>query len=238
MKKCIKENETNKKCNPIYLIGPRGPRGKEGKVPEFEIENVASGLYPKVTIRKENNKELFSFILPKGDKGDPGTNKIRNAYLVTFNGGTGISVNENSAIPISRKEIDITNLITLDSTENTIKFNTIGYYKITIIASAYVKKTGAVFDEKTDFSAIALRQKETDNIYIGSSVWTPDEIPKQILAEGILSVDSTDNTYEIVNIGKQTLYLNTPDLRYINSNSYFVNSPLTINIEFLGKATD
>lgn len=238
MKRCINKGNTSEKCNPIYLIGPRGPRGKDGLVPDFEIESVMSGLSPKVTIRKVDNTELFSFVLPKGDKGDPATNKIRNAYLVTFNGGTGISVNENSAIPISRKEIDITNLITLDSAENAIKFNAIGYYKITIIASAYVKKAGAVFDEKTDFSAIALRQKGTDNIYIGASVWTPDEISKQILAEGILSVDNTDNTYEVVNIGKQTLYLNTPDLKYINSNSYFTNSLLTINIEFLGKATD
>lgn len=57
---------------------------------------------------------------------------MRSAYLVTFETGTsaeGIPVPEAARLPIDRSELDIGNLVTLDSNEETIKFNEIGYYK-------------------------------------------------------------------------------------------------------------
>lgn len=236
MRKCLNKNNRNENNeNLIYLIGPRGPRGKS---PEFEIESVSSGVDAKVSIRKEGNIKYLSFVLPKGDKGEDGPNKIRCAYLVTFNETGEVSVDKNNSIPITRKEIDSTNLVSLNSEENEISFNTVGYYKISIIASAYVKKASTSFDEKTDFASVAFREKNTDNIYIGASKWIKDEIPSQIKAEGVVAVVSEDTKYELVNVGNQILYLNSPDLNYISSNSYFTNSLVTINIEYLGKMLD
>ena len=54
------------------------------------------------------------------------------------------------------------------------------------------------------------------------------EIAREISADGIISVADTNITYEIVNLGKKTIYLFTPDLSNISSNSYFTNSLLTI----------
>ena len=74
----------------------------------------------------------------QGHKGDSEPNTIRAAYLVTFNGNEpkiGITVNSNGILPIERKELDLTNLVNLNQTENTISFNVIGCYRISIIVS-------------------------------------------------------------------------------------------------------
>ena len=66
---------------------------------------------------------------PKGDqgeKGDTGPNTVRAAYLVTFNdteSKIGITIDSNGTLPIERKELDLTNLVNLNQTENTISFN-------------------------------------------------------------------------------------------------------------------
>ena len=52
---------------------------------------------------------------------------------------------------------------------------------------------------------------------------------------GVIAVTNPNDEYELVNIGNQTIYLNSPDIKNISSKSYFTNSLLTINIEYLGK---
>ena len=82
----------------------------------------------------------------------------------------GISIPVQTTIPYTRKELDITNIITLDTTEDTIKFNVAGYYKVSIIISAYINIT-TQFDKENDFITIGFREKNTDNVYIGASEW-------------------------------------------------------------------
>lgn len=176
----------------------------------------------------------------KGDQGPTGPTIIRTAYLVTYNDGTaadGIPVPSNERIPIERKELDLTNLVTIDENEKTIKFNVAGYYKIHIIASAHVKKTDTTFNKDTDFVTLGLRELNTDNIYIGASKWYDKEISEQIFMEGTMVVANPANLYEIVNLGNQQIYLNSPNLKNISSKSYFTNSLVTITIEYLGRQT-
>lgn len=59
-------------------------------------------------------------------------------------------------------------------------------------------------------------------------------MPKEITANGIVAVGDPSILYSLVNLGKKSIYLKTPDLKNINSNSYFVNSPVLITIEYLG----
>lgn len=107
-------NSNNKKMcilNNCFIPGPTGPTGPKGD--------------PS----------------PKGDqdeKGDPGPNTVRAAYLVTFNGTEskiGITIDSNGTLPIERKKLDLTNLVNLNQTENTISFNVIDCYRISIIVS-------------------------------------------------------------------------------------------------------
>ena len=219
LNKALKKIEEDSKLKPNYIIGPTGPKGDKGDI-------GPTG--------------------PKGDKGDigptgpigPALSTYRNAYLVTYNDGSssaGIVIPSNEALPLERKELDSTNLVTLDTENKNIKFNTIGYYKLTFIVSSYVKKSEPDFNPNTDFVSIGFRQKNTDNIYIGASTWINDEIAKQITAQGTIVVENTNNIYELVNLSKKDIYLFTPDIINIGSHSYFTNSLITIVIEYLGK---
>lgn len=173
-----------------------------------------------------------------GPTGPAGPELLRAAYIVTFNDGTaaqGVVVPENTRVPLDRKELDISNLVTLDSNEETIKFNAIGYYKITINVYGYIKLTNSQFNPATDFISIGLRQIGTDNIYIGASKWCYNEEVDQLTAQGILSVNNISNLYEVVNVSKTSICLDSPDLQNINTNSYFVNPFVNIVIEYLGR---
>ena len=198
LNKALKKIEEDSKLKPNYIIGPTGPKGDKGDIG------------------------------PTGPIG-PALSTYRNAYLVTYNDGSssaGIVIPSNEALPLERKELDSTNLVTLD---------TIGYYKLTFIVSSYVKKSEPDFNPNTDFVSIGFRQKNTDNIYIGASTWINDEIAKQITAQGTIAVENTNNIYELVNLSKKDIYLFTPDIINIGSHSYFTNSLITIVIEYLGK---
>lgn len=70
-----------------------------------------------------NNNDFCKRIYCFGPTGPIGINYTKNIYLVTFNDGTnvdGILVKSNSALPINRKELDIYELINLDTSNNTI----------------------------------------------------------------------------------------------------------------------
>ena len=175
---------------------------------------------------------------PTGATGPTGTAINRSAYLVTFNDGTssdGIAVGSEERLPIDRSELDISGLITLDTEDETIQFNVEGYYKITFVVSAYAESTTTEFDPTKDFVSLGFRLVNTDNIFIGASQWTYADEPTQIMAQGIIAVENIANAYELVNLGNQTIRLNTPNLGDIQSGSYFTNSILTMVIEYLGR---
>lgn len=138
--KLLKEN--NKIRNELYklgicpIMGPTGPRGPVGPIRNFVVGMVNEGDFADVTIEENGMDEIINFTLPKGPKGDDGPNKIKASYLVTFNDNvdyTGTLINSLERIPIGRKELDIDNLINLNTNDNTMSFNLIGYYKITFI---------------------------------------------------------------------------------------------------------
>lgn len=187
-----------------------------------------------------NNNGVTGPTGPKGDTGEigpTGTSYARSAYLVTFNDGTssdGVPVPSEERLPIDRLELDISDIVTLDSNEETIQFNVAGYYKITFTVSAYVQQEEAEFDPTKDFVALAFRIADGD-IFIGTSEWSYYDEPRQLVGQGIIAVDDISNAYELINLGPKTIYLNTPNLNNINAGSYFINSLVTIVIEYLGK---
>ncbi len=176
---------------------------------------------------------------PEGPVGPAGTNIARSAYLATFNDGTlanGLTVPEGERLPIDREELDISDLITLDTANETIKFNLEGYYKVSFTVSAYVlHSTNSTFDPTTDFVSLGFKKVNTDDIYIGTSQFIPDEIAVELVGQGIISVVNTNELYTLDNLSKRDIYLKTPDLPNIGSTSYFSNPLVTIVIEYLGR---
>lgn len=234
------------------------PRGKDGTsfniLGYYDDINTLNNEHPEGNIAdayivdknlyiwSENTKswqDVGKIKGPKGDKGDPGNNNIRAVYIVTFNDATtqyGIPVNSGEKLPLKRLELDTSKLITLDTQESTIKFNENGLYKISFIVSAYPLVETQDFDPATDIVAIGLREKDTDNIYIGASQFVYNGEPVQTTGQGIITITDTTKSYELSNISPKTIYLESPDIRNLKTVSYFSNSLITLTIEFLGKA--
>lgn len=206
-------NNLEKTLNKIKCAKLDGPTGPAGPI-NVNVGNtytINSNKNAKVQNSGTNDNVILDFYIPKGND--------------------GIEVKIMEDIPISRKEIDNKNIVTLNN--NKIKFNKAGHYKISFKVNAYVKKDN-VFDPSKDFVAIGFKPNNSDNIYVGASNFISDEMPKEIIADGIVAVVDTNTEYSLVNLGKKSIYLKTPDLNNINSDSYFVNSPVLITIEYLG----
>ncbi len=240
-------------------IGPTGPRGEDGTsvsiLGKYDTYEQLINEHPQGNVNDSYlvNGDLYVWSAndnmwknigriqgPQGEKGDtgaPGPTFLRSAYLVTFNDGTykdGIPVVTGGKIPVKRKELDVSNLITLDETNGTIKFTELGYYKITFTISAYPQVESVDFDPTKDFVSVGFRLAGTDNVYIGIGEWVFNGEAVELVAHGIISVADISNSYELANLSKQTIYLNTPDIRDISSVSYFSNPLVTIVIEYLG----
>lgn len=145
---------------------------------------------------------------------------MRSVYVVTFNDGTsadGIPVTSGERLTLDRLELDISDLITLDSNEEIIQFNVEGYYKITFTLSAYSQPANTDFDPTTDFVSLEFRLVDTENLYIGASSWSYFEEASQMVGQEIIAVENIANAYELVNLSPQTIYLNIPDLKNIQS---------------------
>ena len=179
---------------------------------------------------------------PKGDQGPKGVEgpyKIRAASLVTFsnnNQEVGIEIRENERLPIKRKELDTGSICELDSKENTIQFNKEGYYKISFIVNARTTHYNNEFDPLIDFVSIGFKLVGTNDVYVGDSQWIYSEkAAEKIVAQGIITVTDIANAYELVNLSKRAIYLITPDINNINTRSYFINAPVNIMVEYLGR---
>lgn len=211
--KILKKIEQDQKCKPECVSGPMGPTGPRGEI-------GPTGL-----------------VGPTGPTGPMGSYLIRSAYMVTYNDDTsadGIPVASLVRLPIDRMELDPTNLVTLDTSEETIKFNQAGHYKIDFKVSAYPSINGIDFDPATDIVSVGFRQIDTDNVYVGTGEWVFNGEAAEVSASGIITVPDTSALYELVNLGKSTIYLNTPSIKNIASKSYFSNPLVTIVITYLG----
>lgn len=199
------------------IRGPKGDQGEQGE-PGPQGEQGPKG--------------------EQGEKGEPGSTLSKAAYIVTFNDSmkvNGVDVLSNNRLPLDRMELNINDLVTLDSDNKTIKFNEIGYYKITFTLSAYPLVNGIDFDPTTDIVSVGFREVNTDNIYIGVGEWVYNGEPVELVGQGVISVVSTDSLYELCNLSKSTIFLETPDLKNIASSSYFSNPLVTVVVEYLGR---
>ncbi len=230
------------------------PAGQNGICEKIIINSTTTGEAGTEATINDNmidNTHYLDFTIPKGfdgikgdmgPKGDvgptgpEGPNRINACYLVTFEDkypNEGLEIKENERLPITRKEIDSGNIINIDN-NNIITFTKAGHYKVSFIVNGYIKNNGG-FDEDKDFLSVGFRKINTDNIYIGNSLWFNEEIPKSIIAEGILAIVDTTGEYELANLSKQSIFLKTPKIENINTKSFFVNMPVSLIIEYLGR---
>ncbi len=223
------------KYDDINLLSQEHPVGNIG---DAYIVNEDLYIWADNTGDWENVGKIQGPKGEPGEKGEPGFALSKASYIVSFNDddtGNGIPVLSNNRLPLSRLELNIDNLIALDDDNNTIKFNEIGYYKVSFTISAYPLVNDLDFDPTTDIVSIGFKETNTDNVYIGTSQFVYNGEPVELYGQGIVSVMNADALYELSNLSKSTIFLETPDLNNIASNSYFSNPLVTIVIVYLGK---
>ncbi len=217
-------SENDKSWNDVGVIrGPQGLQGETGQTGPTGPQGI-----PGI-------QGVSGDIGPTGPTGPTGPEIIPSSYLVTFNEAypiDGYQVASGARLPIFRQEININDICTLN--DNTIQFNKIGYYKVTMIVHGYTKTQSGVFDKYKDIISVGFREVNTDLVYIGDSKWIYNDEPATLIATGILSINNPEKKYELVNISENTLYLITPFINNLNTNSYFANSTVTLLIEYLG----
>ena len=227
----VKNIGTNQNALLEFYI-PKGLDGNSEKIKVGSTQTLEPGEDANVEDDYKDGIHTLNFYIPKGDANNF---LINTAYITTFEDNyheEGLEIKENGRVPLTRIELDTSDTCTLNN--NTIKFNKDGYYKVAFVVRSYVKTTNP-FDASKDFVSLGFRENNTDNVYIGGSDFITDSTSKEIYAHGILSIADPNKLYELVNLSKRSIYLKTPDLKNINSNSYFVNSPVSMIIEYLGK---
>ena len=148
----------------LDFVIPQGPTGPTGEKGETGLQGVPGPQGPQ---GEDGIPGPQGDIGPTGPTGPAGPELISAAYFVSFNQITypsdGLEISPKSRIPIDIKEMDTNNIATLNTNDNTIKFNKAGFYKITFTVNAYVKNTDPTFNPQNDYVSVGFREINTDN---------------------------------------------------------------------------
>ncbi len=198
-------------------VGPiKGPKGDKGEKGEDGLPGEKGDI---------------------GPTGPPGPEVIQTGYFVAFNSDlpqNEYEVKPNSRFPIEREAVDTSGIYELNKDDNTISFSKEGVYKVDIIITGYVKKSGS-FNPNEDFISIGFRKVGENILYAGASEYIYDEKVVQLKAQGVIVIkDTSKEKVELFNFSKKSVYLTTPNIIYTSSDSYFVNPIVSLILVYLG----
>ena len=79
--------------------------------------------------------------------------------------------------------------------------------------------------------AIGFKKVDEETVYAGGSMWDSDNSTVYIIGKGIVTLPYENEIFELVNLGKYPIYLNSPNSAYIYSESSFVNPVVNLSIQ-------
>ncbi len=194
-------------------MGPQGPQGLQGVPGEQGVQGERGPQGPEG---------------PRGPQGATGPYQIKAAYVTSWNENwqgfdvLGYKLDPNQRIPLMRKETDYGDLINVDTTNNIITFNSTGAYLVIFTANPFIEISGN-FETFSDFCALAFREVNSDKIFAASNSWNTDKQASTATGQGVFVVDDTSAQYELVNIGKKSIYLQAANIQFLNTESYFAS---------------
>lgn len=204
----------------------RGPKGDTGEQGEKGLDG-APGPQGQV-----------GPIGPIGPTGPTGPEEIQVGYFITYNNNfpaAGVEVLSGQRLPITRKEVDNADIYELNEAENIITFKKQGNYKVEFSVSAYVLfENGTTFNPKTDFISVGFRKVDEDTIYAGASQYIYNQSAVTLNSQGLIVIGNVNDTVELVNFAKRSLYLDSPRLENTLTDSYHINPVVSLVIEYLG----
>ncbi len=237
---------------PTGATGPTGPTGVSMPSETILLGNVSTTDYEnnaQIIDNKTGLVHTFDFIIPKGPKGDTGPKGeqgiqgkkgdtgptgplfVPTCIFIKFNGtATDEEVKSKGKIPLDVKIGDETNLFTLNTDDNTITFLKSGTYYIDFVVQAHPINQTPLKDDH-DMIAIGFKKVDEETVYAGGCIWGYDDSTVYVIGKGIVTLPYENEIFELVNLGKYPIYLNSPNGAYIYSESSFINPIVSLTIQ-------
>ncbi len=170
----------------------------------------------------------------QGIQGIPGPLDIPAAFFVTFYddslGATGIRVYAKNRIPLDLKISDTENNFIFNENDNTITIVNPGTYRVSFTVQASAINDTVIVKDR-DIVVVGFKKVGEDTVYAGGTMWDYNQIPTQLVCQGIFSTVLENDTFELVNLGKTPIYLDSPKLD--DDVSLFLNTVVTMVIQRL-----
>lgn len=205
---------------PMGKMGPTGVKGEKGDQGEMGPTG------PKGEIGEQGPEGPRGI---QGPKGEPGQLEIPTGFFITTNSnasGSGIEVLSGDPLPLEKEITDTNDIFYLSSENNTITFLEAGIYNVSFMVQA---RTNDLQD--TDFISIGFRKRWDNNILAGNSVWANKTTPTLIMGQGIVDLPYPKELFELVNLSKNSIFLQSPDLKNLNTTSDLANPIINITIQ-------
>lgn len=168
---------------------------------------------------------------PEGPQGPPGPLVIPTVSITTFrpeNSDDGIQVGANQKIPLDLTISNENEDFILNEDENTITIRYPGTYRVDFVIYAYTINSGN-FVQSKDIVSVGFRKVEETTVYAGGSIWSDNQLPSAVVGSGIITTVLENDIFELANVGKQTIYLNSPKLD--DNASLFANPVVSMVIQ-------
>ncbi len=196
--------------------GPPGPQGEQG----FPGQKGEKG--------EPGERGIAG---PPGPQGPPGPLVIPTVSITTFhpeNSDNGIKVEANQNLPLDLKITNEEADFILNEEEQTITIKYPGTYRVDFVVYANSISSGSFIKSK-DIVSIGFKRINEETVYAGASIWSDNQLPSAVVGSGIITVVDNDDTFELVNVGKQDIYLNSPTLD--DDTSLFSNPVVSMIIQ-------
>lgn len=216
--------------------GPQGPKGEQGATgPEGPIgpQGVA-GIQGIQGVQGERGPQGEQGVTgPTGPQGLPGTLDIPTGYFFTSNEGAAQSGREVPSLYPLPLEVEVFNnnsdIFYFSNRNNTITILKPGIYKINFIVQARTSEQPVL--PQDNFISVGFKKVNEETIYAGSSVWGNKSTPVLLNGQGIINLTYGKELFELVNLSKSSIFLQSPDLDNLNTESSFSSPVVSIIIE-------
>ena len=220
-------DENTNNWNDVGIIkGPKGDTGPQGPIgPKGE-----QGIQGPIGLKGEQGIQGPQG--PTGPTGPTGPLLVPTTVFIKFNNDTSIDeeVKSLERIPLDVKIGDDTSQFILNEEDKTITFVNSGMYYIDFIVQAH-PVNGTTFNDDHDMIAIGFKKTDEPTVYAGGSVWCLTSTPVNIIGKGIVNLPYENEVFELVNLGKYPIYLNSPNRSYMYTYSSFINPVVSLSIQ-------
>ena len=227
---------------PQGIEGPQGPQGlqgiqgKQGDVGPMGERGPQGIPGPQGPQGVKGDTGPMGPPGPQGVEGPTGPTaplQLPTGYFVSFNVDIpqdGLEVAPGDRLPIELEVTDTDGRFYSNEINDTITILKAGIYKITFIVQAHTTTQQSLLPGSNVIS-IGFKKLYEETIYAGNSVIGNTTVPASIVGQGIINLTYDKELFELINLGKYPIYLQSPDSQYISSQSSFANPIVSIIIE-------